>query len=158
MDRGAWCATVHRGAKSQTQLKRLSTHAHRLNHKQDVLELLTFSLKLGHFLILSEDVKFNVPRDPIYRLVQTWPDPAPGGSLGCSLPLILKGLMSRFPAVSMYVGLGIGGWVPQDLEGCASLYLKNTEVLSCHPFPSRRTERWRLTYTSELLCTNTVST
>ena len=28
MDRGAWWATVHRVAKSQTQLKRLSTYAH----------------------------------------------------------------------------------------------------------------------------------
>ena len=28
MDRGAWWATVHRVTKSQTQLKRLSTHAH----------------------------------------------------------------------------------------------------------------------------------
>ena len=28
MDRGAWQATGHRVAKSQTQLKRLSTHAH----------------------------------------------------------------------------------------------------------------------------------
>ena len=28
MDRGAWWATVHRVAKSGTQLKRLSTHAH----------------------------------------------------------------------------------------------------------------------------------
>ena len=27
MDRGAWQATVHRVAKSQTQLKRLSRHA-----------------------------------------------------------------------------------------------------------------------------------
>ena len=27
MDRGAWQATVHRVAKSQTQLKRQSTHA-----------------------------------------------------------------------------------------------------------------------------------
>ena len=27
MDRGAWWATVHRVAKNQTQLKRLSTHA-----------------------------------------------------------------------------------------------------------------------------------
>ena len=27
MDRGAWWATVHRVAKSQTRLKRLSTHA-----------------------------------------------------------------------------------------------------------------------------------
>ena len=27
MDRGAWQATVHRVTKSQTQLKRLSTHA-----------------------------------------------------------------------------------------------------------------------------------
>ena len=27
MDRGAWRATVHRVTKSQTQLKRLSTHA-----------------------------------------------------------------------------------------------------------------------------------
>ena len=29
MDRGAWCTTVHRVAKSQTELKRLSTHAQR---------------------------------------------------------------------------------------------------------------------------------
>ena len=29
MDRGAWQATVHRVAKNQTQLKRLSTQAHR---------------------------------------------------------------------------------------------------------------------------------
>ena len=29
MDRGAWWATVHGAAKSQTQLKRLSTHAYR---------------------------------------------------------------------------------------------------------------------------------
>ena len=28
MDRGAWRATVHRVAKSQTQLKRLSMHTH----------------------------------------------------------------------------------------------------------------------------------
>ena len=28
MDRGGWQATVHGVAKSQTQLKRLSTHAH----------------------------------------------------------------------------------------------------------------------------------
>ena len=28
MDRGAWQATVHRVTKSQTQLKRLSMHAH----------------------------------------------------------------------------------------------------------------------------------
>ena len=31
MDRGAWKATVHGVAKSQTQLKRLSTHAHVLH-------------------------------------------------------------------------------------------------------------------------------
>ena len=29
MDRGAWQATVHRVAKSWTQLKQLSTHAHK---------------------------------------------------------------------------------------------------------------------------------
>ena len=28
MDSGAWWATVHRAAKSQTQMKQLSTHAH----------------------------------------------------------------------------------------------------------------------------------
>ena len=28
MDRGAWWATVHRVAKSQIQIKQLSTHAH----------------------------------------------------------------------------------------------------------------------------------
>ena len=30
MDRGAWQATVHRVAKSRTQLKQLSTHTHTL--------------------------------------------------------------------------------------------------------------------------------
>ena len=35
----------------------------RQNHRQDVLELLIFSLKLGHFLILSKEVKFSLPRD-----------------------------------------------------------------------------------------------
>ena len=29
MDRGVWRATVHRVAKSQTQLKQLGTHAHK---------------------------------------------------------------------------------------------------------------------------------
>ena len=28
MNRGAWWATIHRVARSQTQLKRLSTHSH----------------------------------------------------------------------------------------------------------------------------------
>ena len=28
MGRGAWCGTIHRVAKSQTQLKRLNTHTH----------------------------------------------------------------------------------------------------------------------------------
>ena len=32
MDRGAWWATVHGVAKSQTQLKRLSTHGFSSNH------------------------------------------------------------------------------------------------------------------------------
>ena len=32
MDRGAWQAAVHRVAKSQTQLKRLSIHAHKYVH------------------------------------------------------------------------------------------------------------------------------
>ena len=31
MDRGAWQATVHRVAQSQTQLMRLSTHAARMH-------------------------------------------------------------------------------------------------------------------------------
>ena len=30
MDRGAWCATVHRVTKSQTQLKQLSVKTHKL--------------------------------------------------------------------------------------------------------------------------------
>ena len=31
MDRGAWLATVHRVAKSQTRLKQLSNHTHNLS-------------------------------------------------------------------------------------------------------------------------------
>ena len=34
MDRGAWWAIVHRVAKSQTTLKRLSMQAHTVNLKQ----------------------------------------------------------------------------------------------------------------------------
>ena len=33
MDRGAWQATDHRVAKSQTQLKQISTHAHTWNEQ-----------------------------------------------------------------------------------------------------------------------------
>ena len=32
MDRGVWWAPVHAVAKSQTQLKRLNTHAHRIGY------------------------------------------------------------------------------------------------------------------------------
>ena len=39
MDRGAWPATVHGVAKSQTRLKRLSTHAHRIYHQTVVIIL-----------------------------------------------------------------------------------------------------------------------
>ena len=37
VDRGAWRATVHRVAKSQTQLKRLSLHTLFLKMKEEVL-------------------------------------------------------------------------------------------------------------------------
>ena len=36
MDRGAWQATVHWVAESQTQLKQLSTHAHIYIHTYDL--------------------------------------------------------------------------------------------------------------------------
>ena len=34
MDRAAWRATVHGIARSQTQLKRLSTHVHKISDQQ----------------------------------------------------------------------------------------------------------------------------
>ena len=37
MDRGAWQATVHRVAQSQTQLKRLYQHTRSLNYKAEML-------------------------------------------------------------------------------------------------------------------------
>ena len=37
MDRGAWQVTVHKAAKSQTRLKRLSMHARRMPRTQAVL-------------------------------------------------------------------------------------------------------------------------
>ena len=37
MDRGAWQATVHRGAKSQTQLKQLRTHTRNPAHCGKIL-------------------------------------------------------------------------------------------------------------------------
>ena len=36
MDRGAWQATVHRVSKSQTRLKRLSTHTEKINISQSM--------------------------------------------------------------------------------------------------------------------------
>ena len=39
MDRGAWQATVHSVTKSQTRLKRLSTHTYKEAKKADALEL-----------------------------------------------------------------------------------------------------------------------
>ena len=58
MDRGALWATVHRGAKNQ---KRLSTHAHRLNHRQDVLELLTVFIKIRSFSNFIWGCKIQCP-------------------------------------------------------------------------------------------------
>ena len=39
MDRGAWQATVHGVAKSQTQLKQLSTHAHVVLKSREKIKL-----------------------------------------------------------------------------------------------------------------------
>ena len=39
MDRGAWRTTVHKVANSQTQLKRLSTHARKYNTFQEFMNL-----------------------------------------------------------------------------------------------------------------------
>ena len=47
MDRDAWWATVHRVAKSQTRLKRLSTHAHThsVRRSQSTIVYLSLSLR-----------------------------------------------------------------------------------------------------------------
>ena len=59
VDRGAWRATVHRVAKSQTQLKRLRTHAHPsyLNVALSVsfkceIELFLVSLVMVYFFLI----------------------------------------------------------------------------------------------------------
>ena len=46
MDRGAWWATVHGVAKSQTRLKQLSTHAHTL---QKVCIFIKIQIRLKSF-------------------------------------------------------------------------------------------------------------
>ena len=51
MDRGAWWATVHRVAKSGTQLKRLSTHAHTFLGGSDGKE---FVFKAGDLALFPE--------------------------------------------------------------------------------------------------------
>ena len=44
MDRGAWWATVHRAAKSQTRLKQLSMQAAQKDNSFLYLELVSYSL------------------------------------------------------------------------------------------------------------------
>ena len=56
MDRGAWRATVHRAAKSQTQLKQLSMHAcshpYMTTGKTIALRIQTFVGKVMSFFFL----------------------------------------------------------------------------------------------------------
>ena len=56
MDRGAWQATVHRVAKSQTKLEQLSTHIHikiHIRQEDDCLRstLLYFACQIALYLI-----------------------------------------------------------------------------------------------------------
>ena len=50
MDRGAWRVTLHKAAKSQTRLKRLSMHARRMPRTQAVLNKWDFR---SHFLLFQ---------------------------------------------------------------------------------------------------------
>ena len=45
MDRGAWWATVHKVAKSQTQLKQLSTHASHSISSHDCIIIYLLDIK-----------------------------------------------------------------------------------------------------------------
>ena len=53
MDRGAWWATVHRVAKSQTQLKRLNTQAYSNADLDNLVWYVPLSLQLL-FLVFNE--------------------------------------------------------------------------------------------------------
>ena len=53
MDRGAWWATVHRVAKSQTQLKRLNTQAYSNADLENLVWYVPLSLQLL-FLVFNE--------------------------------------------------------------------------------------------------------
>ena len=73
MDRGAWRATVHRVAKSQTRLKRLSTRAQLLNlthlgthvnrvHRTFIYSLLSDELREGRSMSYSSFVCPTAPK------------------------------------------------------------------------------------------------
>ena len=52
MDRGAWWATVHRVAQSQTKLKRLSTRTFRIFH-QIIITIITMIVMLLNYYELK---------------------------------------------------------------------------------------------------------
>ena len=61
MDRGDWWPTVHRAAKSQTRLKRLSTHARPKQSLKDVSDCVsTFICLCSHTLSIARFIKESV--------------------------------------------------------------------------------------------------
>ena len=56
MDRGAWWATVHRVAKSQTRLKQLSMHAHTLQIVNQHIDILVQNVKKRPSLLWSRSL------------------------------------------------------------------------------------------------------
>ena len=54
MDRGAWWATVHRVAKSQIQLKRLSKQAYKYAQLKVITKNVTFKIVLFYYHLCSQ--------------------------------------------------------------------------------------------------------
>ena len=68
-ERGAWCATLHRVTKSQTQLKRLSTHAHM---EEKSMEFEIWSTWISSFPMTSPPLSHCVGKSVNISSFLTW--------------------------------------------------------------------------------------
>ena len=97
MDRGAWWATVHGVAKSQTQLKLLSMYLFFLFFIYYFFYFLNFIFKLYIIELALPNIKMNLPQ--VYMCSPSWtllPPPSPyhpSGSSQCTSP---KHVLSTF--------------------------------------------------------------